>query len=114
VTIRLNEWGLRNGPVEPVPAAGAGSCSSAARFALWLGACPKKPVEARLRDAAPRRRERTGAERRRRNYNAERYVSASSKELKDLDHTDIVVHIPATARIFRLRRQNPARISEPP
>ena len=93
VTIRLNEWGLRNGPVEPVPAGGRRILFLGGSIALGWGVPEESTVEARLqqmlRHAGENAQVLNGGVG---NYNAERYVSRFFKELKDLDPTDIVVH----------------------
>ena len=93
VTIRLNEWGLRGGPVEPLPPAAGASCFSAAR-SRSAGACPRSAtVEARLeqmlRDTGEQVQVLNAGVG---NYNADRYVSRFFKELTGLNPTDIVVH----------------------
>ena len=92
VDIRLNEWGLRGGPVAP-----AGSDT---RRILFLGASTtlgwgvpedatvEQQLEKRLADAGVRAEVLNAGVG---NYNAERYVSRFFKQLTGLNPTDIVV-----------------------
>jgi hypothetical protein len=93
VTIRLNEWGLRGGPVEPLPAGGRRILFLGGSIALGWGVLEKDTVESRLermlRDAGERTQVLNGGVG---NYNADRYVSRFFKELAGLNPTDIVVH----------------------
>ena len=93
VQIRLNERGLRNGPVEPVADGGRRMLFLGGSITLGWGVPEEHTVEARLqqqlRDAGQHVQVLNGGVG---NYNAERYVSRFFKELKDLDPTDIVVH----------------------
>lgn len=93
VLIRLNDWGLRNGPVEPMPPGGRRILFLGGSIALGWGVPEEKTVEARLqqmlRDAGEHAQVLNGGVG---NYNAARYVSRFFKELKDLEPTDIVVH----------------------
>src|SRR5471032_788778 len=93
VTIRLNDHGLRNGPVEPVPPGGRRILFLGGSITLGWGVPEEKTVEARLqqmlRDSGEQVQVLNGGVG---NYNAERYVSRFFKELQDLDPTDIVVH----------------------
>jgi len=93
VTIRLNEWGLRGGPVEPLPSGGRRILFLGGSIALGWGVPEEQTVEARLQSllqgagqAAQVLNAGVG------NYNAERYVSRFFKELEGLQPTDIVVH----------------------
>jgi hypothetical protein len=94
VTIRLNEWGLRGGPVEPLPAGGRRILFLGGSIALGWGVLEEDTVESRLermlRDAAGEQTQvlNGGVG----NYNADRYVSRFFKELVGLNPTDIVVH----------------------
>ena len=93
VTIRLNDYGLRNGPVEPVPTGGRRILFLGGSITLGWGVQEEQTVEARLqqmlRDSGGRVQVLNGGVG---NYNAERYVSRFFKELQDLNPTDIVVH----------------------
>lgn len=93
VPIRLNEWGLRGGPVEPMPAGGRRILFLGGSITLGWGVPEEQTVEARLEEALRARGESVqvlngGVG----NYNAERYVGRFFKELSGLDPTDIVVH----------------------
>ena len=93
VTIRLNDWGLRGGPVEDLPPGGRRILFLGGSIALGWGVPEEQTVEARLQDALRRSGQRVqvlngGVG----NYNAERYVSRYFKELEGLHPTDIVVH----------------------
>jgi lysophospholipase L1-like esterase len=93
VTIRLNEWGLRGGPVEPLPAGGRRMLFLGGSIALGWGVPEEQTVEARLQKRFRDQGEtvqvlNAGVG----NYNAERYVSRYFKELSGLNPTDIVVH----------------------
>jgi GDSL-like Lipase/Acylhydrolase family len=93
VTIRLNDWGLRNGAVEPVAAGGRRILFLGGSIALGWGVPEESTVEARLeqalRGAGQHVQVLNGGVG---NYNAERYVSRFFKELSGLNPTDIVVH----------------------
>lgn len=94
VTIRLNEWGLRGGPVVPRPADGRRILFLGGSIALGWGVDEASTVEARLEqllnsDAHGHVQVLNGGVG---NYNAERYVSRFFKELAPLEPTDIVVH----------------------
>ena len=83
VTIRLNEWGLRGGPVEPVPPGGRRILFLGGSIALGWGVSRKSnTVEARLqqmlRDSGEQVQVLNGGVG---NYNADRYVSRFFKEL---------------------------------
>jgi AraC-like DNA-binding protein len=93
VPIRLNEWGLRGGPVEPLPAGGRRMLFLGGSIALAWGVREEATVEARLEKMLNEGGERVqvlnaGVG----NYNADRYVSRFFKELTGLNPTDIVVH----------------------
>ena len=93
VSIRLNDWGLRNGPVEPVAPGGRRILFLGGSIALGWGVPEENTVEARLerrlREAGQRAQVLNGGVG---NYNADRYVSRFFKELTGLNPTDIVVH----------------------
>ncbi len=93
VTIRLNEWGLRGGPVEPMPAGGRRILFLGGSIALGWGVPEAQTVEARLerrlREAGEQAQVLNGGVG---NYNADRYVTRFFKELAPLNPTDIVVH----------------------
>jgi GDSL-like lipase/acylhydrolase family protein len=93
VTIRLNEWGLRGGPVKRVPPDGRRILFLGGSIALGWGVPEDQTVEARLeqmlRASGTPAQVLNGAVG---NYNAERYVSRFFKELAGLNPTDIVVH----------------------
>jgi hypothetical protein len=92
VTIRLDEWGLRGGPVEPLPPGGRRILFLGGSIALGWGVREEDTVEVRLEKMLQ-----AGGEQARvlnggvGNYNADRYVSRYFKELAALDPTDIVV-----------------------
>lgn len=93
VPIRLNDWGLRGGPVEPVPPGGRRILFLGGSIALGWGVPEESTVEARLQQMLRDRGERVqvlnaGVG----NYNADRYVSRFFAELSGLNPTDIVVH----------------------
>lgn len=90
--IRLNEWGLRGPPVEPMPPGGRRILFLGGSITLGWGVGEDKTVEARLQRMLDARGEQVqvlngGVG----NYNAERYVSRFFKELSGLNPTDIVV-----------------------
>jgi lysophospholipase L1-like esterase len=93
VTIRLNDWGLRGGPVEPLPPGGRRILFLGGSIALGWGVAEEDTVEARLqkmlRDEGEHAQVLNGGVG---NYNADRYVSRYFKELTGLNPTDIVVH----------------------
>jgi len=93
VTIRLNDWGLRNGPLEPVAPNGRRILFLGGSIALGWGVHEEQTVEARLeqrlRAAGEHVQVLNGGVG---NYNADRYVSRFFKELTGLRPTDIVVH----------------------
>lgn len=93
VTIRLNEWGLRGGAVEPMPAGGRRVLFLGGSIALGWGVAEEDTVEARLEKRLRAKGEQAqvlnaGVG----NYNTDRYVSRFFKELAGLNPTDIVVH----------------------
>ena len=93
VTIRLNDWGLRGGPVEQRQDDGRRILFLGGSIALGWGVPEEKTVEARLeqklREAGQQVQVLNGGVG---NYNAERYVSRYFKELSGLQPTDLVVH----------------------
>jgi hypothetical protein len=93
VVIRLNEWGLRGGPVEPLPPGGRRILFLGGSIALGWGVAEDATVEARLekmlRDSGELAQVLNAGVG---NYNADRYVSRFFKELTGLNPTDIVVH----------------------
>jgi hypothetical protein len=93
VTIRLDEWGLRGGPVEPLAPGGRRILFLGGSIALGWGVPEEQTVEARLErklsEAGQVAQVLNGGVG---NYNAERYVSRFFKELSGLNPTDIVVH----------------------
>jgi lysophospholipase L1-like esterase len=93
VTIRLNEFGLRNGAVEPLAPGGRRVLFLGGSIALGWGVPEESTVEARLerrlREAGQHAQVLNGGVG---NYNADRYVSRFFKELTGLHPTDIVVH----------------------
>lgn len=92
VNIRLNEWGLRGGPVEPAAAVDRRILFLGGSIALGWGVPEEQTVEARvekmLRDGGARVQVLNGGVG---NYNTDRYVSRYFKELAGLNPTDIVV-----------------------
>lgn len=93
VEIRLNEWGLRGGPVAPLPPGGRRILFLGGSIALGWGVAEEDTIEARLERQLRARGEAAqvlngGVG----NYNADRYVSRFFKELAGLQPTDIVVH----------------------
>ena len=93
VTIRLNEWGLRGGPVESIPSGGRRILFLGGSIALGWGVPEEETVQARLarrmRDGGRAVQVLNGGVG---NYNAKRYVSRFFKELTGLQPTDVVVH----------------------
>jgi hypothetical protein len=92
VSIRLNDYGLRGGPVPPRAAGGRRILVLGGSIALGWGVAEDKTVEARLekslRDAGEDAVVLNGGVG---NYNADRYVSRFFKDLYRLDPTDILV-----------------------
>jgi hypothetical protein len=93
VEIRLNEWGLRGGPLEPMSSGARRVLFLGGSIALGWGVPEDATVESRLQKMLRGRGERVqvlnaGVG----NYNADRYVSRFFKELTALNPTDIVVH----------------------
>jgi hypothetical protein len=93
VEIRLNEWGLRGGPVTPLPPGGRRILFLGGSIALGWGVAEGDTIEARLERLLRERGEQVqvlngGVG----NYNADRYVSRFFKELSGLQPTDLVVH----------------------
>jgi lysophospholipase L1-like esterase len=93
VTIRLNQYGLRGGPVEPLPAGGRRILFLGGSITLGWGVPEEKTVTARLeeklRAAGGSVQVLNGGIG---NYNSERYVSRFFKELTPLQPTDILIH----------------------
>jgi lysophospholipase L1-like esterase len=93
VTIRLNEWGLRGGPVAVMPAGGRRILFLGGSIALGWGVREEDTVESRLEQrllaAGQHVQVLNGGVG---NYNAPRYVSRFFAELSGLNPTDIVVH----------------------
>ncbi len=93
VTIRLNEWGLRGGPVAPLPPGGRRILFLGGSIALGWGVPEEDTVEARVQarlgEAGRNAQVLNGGVG---NYNAQRYVSRFLKELAGLEPTDLVVH----------------------
>jgi lysophospholipase L1-like esterase len=92
VNMRLNDWGLRGGPVEPVLPGGRRILFLGGSITLGWGVPEDKTVEARLekmlRDSGQKVQVLNGGVG---NYNTERYVSRFMTELTGLNPTDIVV-----------------------
>lgn len=93
VDIRLNEWGLRGGSVNPVPSGGRRILFMGGSITLGWGVPEQETIQAhlekKLREAGERVEVLNGGVG---NYNAERYVSRFFKEQAELKPTDIVVH----------------------
>lgn len=94
VEIRLNEHGLRGGPLSALPSGGRRILFLGGSFTLGWGVPEQETVGARLEkmlsaiDKQPVQVLNAGVG----NYNTERYVSRFFYELSDLHPTDIVVH----------------------
>ena len=92
VDIRLNEWGLRGGPVKSAGAAGRRILFLGGSITLGWGVAEADTVEARLetmlRAAGENAEVLNGGVG---NYNAERYVSRFFRQQTELKPTDIVV-----------------------
>jgi lysophospholipase L1-like esterase len=93
VDVRLNEWGLRGGPVEPLPPGGRRILFLGGSITLGWGVAEDQTVEAQLQTMLAAQGQTAqvlngGVG----NYNAKRYVSRFFKELTGLNPTDIVVH----------------------
>ncbi|MDE3059924.1 MAG: SGNH/GDSL hydrolase family protein [Pseudomonadota bacterium] len=92
VNIRLNEWGLRGGPVQPLPPDGRRILFLGGSITLGWGVPEEQTLEARLQamfDQAGAKVQVLNAGIG--NYNTERYTSRFFKELTGLEPTDIVV-----------------------
>lgn len=92
VNIRLNEWGLRGGPIEPLPPGERRILFLGGSITLGWGVPEEQTVEAQLQamlaaQGTPAQVLNAGVG----NYNAKRYVSRFFKELTGLNPTDIVV-----------------------
>ena len=92
VTLRLNEWGLRGGPVESLPPDARRILFLGGSITLGWGVAEEDTVQARLermlRETGEKAQVLNGGVG---NYNAERYVSRFFKELAGLNPSDIVV-----------------------
>ncbi|MBD9362219.1 SGNH/GDSL hydrolase family protein [Methylomonas fluvii] len=94
VEIRLNEHGLRGGPLSALPSGGRRILFLGASITFGWGVSEQDTLEARLEkalsaiDKQPVQVLNAGVG----NYNTERYVSRFFDELTDLHPTDIVVH----------------------
>lgn len=94
VEIRLNEHGLRGGPLSALPPGGRRILFLGASITFGWGVPEQDTVEAKLEtmlsaiDKQPVQVLNAGVG----NYNTERYVSRFFDELTDLHPTDIVVH----------------------
>lgn len=93
VDIRLNEWGLRGGPVKPLEPGERRILFLGGSITLGWGVAEADTVEARLQkmlEASGQRAEvlNGGVG----NYNSQRYTSRFFKEFTGLNPTDIVVH----------------------
>jgi lysophospholipase L1-like esterase len=92
VEIRLNEWGLRGGPIVPLASGGRRILFLGGSITLGWGVPEDETLEAQLQKMLTAAGERVevlngGVG----NYNTERYVSRFFRELTDLHPTDIVV-----------------------
>ena len=92
VEIRLNEWGLRGGPVPPAGSGVRRILFLGGSITLGWGVAESETVTARLQQQLKARGDdvevlNAGIG----NYNAERYVERFFVDLKDLNPTDIVV-----------------------
>lgn len=93
VSIRTNEWGLRGGPVEPLPVGGRRILVLGASITLGWGVPEEQTFTALLQKDLTEAGEtvqvlNAGIG----NYNAPRYSHLLLTRLKDLKPTDIVVH----------------------
>jgi len=93
VQIRLNERGLRGGPIEPVPPGGRRILFLGSSITLGWGVAENDTVTVQLQrllaaDGRPVQVLNAGVG----NYNTERYVTRFLAELADLSPTDVVVH----------------------
>ena len=91
--IRLNELGLRGGPIEPLPAGARRILFLGASITLGWGVAEQDTITGRiqqmLRDQGSKDQVLNAGIG---NYNAERYVTRFFNELTPLEPTDIVVH----------------------
>src|SRR5262249_33959745 len=93
IDIRINERGLRGGPLVPVPSGGRRILFLGGSITLGWGVPEEQTVEARLeRMLQASGEEAQGLNGGLGNYSAERYVARFFKELAPLAPTDIVVH----------------------
>ena len=91
--IRLNEMGLRGGPIEPLPAGARRILFLGASIALGWGVAEQETITGRIqRMLREHGRNDQVLNAGIGNYNAERYVTRFFKELTPLEPTDIVVH----------------------
>jgi lysophospholipase L1-like esterase len=93
VDIRLNDWGLRGGPVPPLPPGGRRILFLGGSITLGWGVPEAQTMTARLEQmfqaqGKPVQVLNAGVG----NYNALRYTENFIRNLKDLEPTDIVVH----------------------
>lgn len=93
VDIRTNEWGLRGGPIEKLPAGGRRILVLGASITLGWGVDEEDTMTSRLEKMLAEKNPsiqvlNAGIG----NYNAERYVRHFFRDLKELKPTDIVVH----------------------
>ena len=93
INIRLNEWGLRGGPIRPAAAGARRILFLGGSITFGWGVPEEDTVEFRLeqmlRDAGGNPQVLNGGVG---NYNAERYVTRFFNQLTGLNPTDIVVH----------------------
>ncbi|MEP7171926.1 MAG: GDSL-type esterase/lipase family protein [Aestuariivirga sp.] len=93
VNIRLNSWGLRGGPVSPLPIGGRRILFLGGSITLGWGVPEEQTMTARLEQMFRAQGDtvqvfNAGIG----NYNAVRYTENFFRNLKDLNPTDIVVH----------------------
>jgi lysophospholipase L1-like esterase len=93
VDINLNEWGLRGGPVTPLPPGGRRILVLGGSITLGWGVPEAETMTARLEKmflakGKPVQVLNAGVG----NYNAQRYTKNFFRSLKDLHPTDVVVH----------------------
>ena len=93
VDIRLNDWGLRGGPVPPLPPGGRRILFLGGSITLGWGVPEQQTMTARLEQmfqaqGKPVQVLNAGVG----NYNAQRYTENFFRNLKDLKPTDIVIH----------------------
>ena len=93
VDIRLNDWGLRGGPVPHLPPSGRRILFLGGSITLGWGVPEEQTMTARLEQMFQAQGKavqvlNAGVG----NYNAQRYTENFFRSLKDLEPTDIVVH----------------------